>query len=102
MLRLTHGTYCHDTEQEIGEGDIVGSYSADRICENDSIRKPFAWKGGLWVCISFQSRDGIQTVKAYRLSPPTLFAGEPTTYRRKVSIDDGDFARHDPQGSITA
>lgn len=96
--RLTHGTYCHDSEQEIGEGDIVGSYSADRICENDSIRRPFAWKGGLWVCISIRGRDGIMTVEAYRLSPPALFAGEPTSYRRKVSIDDGDFARNDPQG----
>lgn len=97
--RLMHGTCCHESEQEIGEGDIVGSYSADRITESDSIRKPFAWKGGLWVCVAIQGRgDGGLTVKAYRLTPFTSFAGEATTYGRKVSINDGAFARNDPEG----
>lgn len=97
--RLTHGTYCHDTEEEIGEGDIVASYSADRICTGASIRKPFGWKGGLWVCVSIQGRgDGTQTLEAYRLTPACAFTNDATTYSRKVSIDHGKFARNDPHG----
>jgi hypothetical protein len=97
--RLPHGSYCHESEQEIGEGDIVGSYSADRIAESDLIRKPFPWKGNLWVCVSIQgSRDGGLTVMAYRLTPAISFGSEPTTYRRKSAIEDGDYARNDPQG----
>lgn len=97
--RLTHGTYSHDTEEQIGEGDIVASYSADRICESAPIRKPFGWKGALWVCVSIQGRgDGAQTLKAYRLTLASAFTAEATTYGRKVSIDEGDFARSDPQG----
>jgi len=97
--RLTHGIYCHDTEEEIGEGDIAASYSADRICEGASIRKPFGWKGGLWVCVSIQGRgDGIQTLLAYCLTSASAFTDDATTYRRKVSIDHGNFARNDPHG----
>lgn len=97
--RLTHGTYAQDSEQELGEGDIVGSYSADRITEGAALRKPFTWKAGLWVAISIRGGGGAaQTVEAYRLCSPTSFAGDATTYSRKVSIDQGDFARNDPQG----
>jgi hypothetical protein len=53
----------------------------------------------LWVCVSIQGRgDGAQTLKAYRLTLASAFTAEATTYGRKVSIDEGDFARSDPQG----
>jgi hypothetical protein len=97
--RLAHGTYRDDSERKIGEGDIVASYSADRICQGDSLRKPFIWKGDLWVCVSIRGRgDGMPIVQAYQLTPAASFPGEATTYGRKVSIDSGEFARNDPRG----
>lgn len=97
--RLTHGTYSHDSDEEIGEGDIVGSYSADRISEGNSLRKPFRWRDQEWVVVAIQGRaTDAQVAKAYRLMPVSVFAGTPTTYPAKVAIDNGDFARHDPLG----
>jgi hypothetical protein len=88
--------------EQIGEGDIVASYSADRICEGAPIRKPFGWKGALWVCVSIQGRgDGEQTLKAYRLTPAAVFTAEATTYGRKVSIYEGDFQMNEISGDGT-
>lgn len=43
------------SEREL-DGDITG------------VREPSARKAGLWVCLSIQGREGVQTAKAYRLS----------------------------------
>ena len=52
------------------EGDIVGSYSGDRICEGKPIRSPFSWRGGMWVCVSTWG----DLASAYRLTPLASYA----------------------------
>jgi hypothetical protein len=95
--RLQHGTWSHESEQTIGEGDIVGSYSADLIATAGKVRKPFEYKGSQWVCVGTQGRGGVSEARAYRLTLAAAFA-KATTYREKVSIDDGEHARQDPNG----
>lgn len=90
--RLRWGTWCHHTEKQLGEGDIAASYSADCIGMGTSVRKPFAWKGSLWVCISL----GCGSAEAYRLTPPENFTGTPLSYHDRVM--EGDAARKDPNG----
>jgi hypothetical protein len=95
--RLASGEWCHRTDRTIGQGDINASYSADRIGMGQPIRRPFAWRGGLWVYVGGSSR-GKATIsaEAYRLTHPSVFDGELTTYREKTM--DGDAARGDPKG----
>jgi hypothetical protein len=83
---------CHRTDKQIGQGDIDASYSADRIGMGEPVRRPFEWRGGLWVCVS-KCRDHAED---YRLMHPQAFTGTPTTYSEKVK--DGDAARSDPNG----
>jgi len=45
--RLASGRWDHRLEKQVGEGDIVGSYSADRIGLGRPLRRPFRWRGGL-------------------------------------------------------
>jgi hypothetical protein len=47
------------------------------------VRKPFSWRGTLWVCVGKSHLNG-GTATAYRLIHPQLF--------------DGDAARADPNG----
>jgi hypothetical protein len=96
--RLDHGAWCHRAEKTLGEGDIAASYSADRIGENKPVRKPFNWQGSLWITTSGASRHGVNCFEAYRLVHPSVFSGEATTYREKVRIDGGEFAREDVNG----
>ena len=90
--RLRWGTWCHRVEKILGEGDIAASYSADRIGMGEPLRKPFDFKGSLWVCVSRSDAKS----EAYRLTHPQVFDGEPLTYRAKVA--DGVAARSDPGG----
>jgi len=90
--RLRWGTWCHRTEKMTGEGDIAASYSADRIGLGQPLRKPFEWRGSLWVCVGL----GYESAEAYRLMHPQAFDGAPVTYRAKVA--DGEAARKDPNG----
>jgi hypothetical protein len=94
--RLSDGEWCHRAEKTIGQGDIAASYSAERIGMNQPIRKPFNWKGSLWVCVGRTFRNASQSAEAYRLVHPQLFNGEPVTYAAKTA--DGDAARCDPNG----
>ena len=50
--RLASGTYCHQRDRQIGEGDINASYSCDKIALEGSVRSPFKWQNTLWVCTS--------------------------------------------------
>ena len=75
------------------EGDIHGSYSADRISEGKPIRKPFPWQGGQWVCVGISNKE----VNAYRLTPLGAFKGVPTTYAKKTG-GLAEAARNDPNG----
>lgn len=90
--RLRWGTWCHRVEKILGEGDIAASYSADRIGMGEPLRKPFEWKGSLWVCVSRSN----EKAEAYRVAHPQAFKGEPLSYRAKTA--DGDAARSDPSG----
>jgi hypothetical protein len=95
--RLQHGTWSHEHDETIGEGDIMASYSGDTIAMESRVRKPFQYKGRLWVCVGTRGRGGVMEAEAYRLTLAAAFA-KATTYREKLSIDNGDCARNDPQG----
>jgi hypothetical protein len=94
--RLSAGAWCHRAQKTIGQGDIAASYSAERIGMNQPIRKPFSWKGSLWVCVGMTYLNGTQSAEAYRLVHPQLFNGKPLTYAAKTA--DADAARADPNG----
>jgi hypothetical protein len=94
--RLASGNWCHRAQKTLGQGDISASYSADRIGMGEPIRKPFTWKGGLWVCVGIRYHGGTESAQAYRLTHPQIYEGEPVTYAVKTS--DGDSARADPCG----
>jgi hypothetical protein len=94
--RLASGEWCHRADKTIGQGDIYASYSADRIGMSQPVRKPFAWNGGLWVCIGISHRRGQEAAEAYRLTHPAGFLGAPVTYREKTA--DSQAARSDPAG----
>lgn len=94
--RLQSGRWCHRADKTIGEGDIHASYSADRIGMGKKLRKPFSWKGGLWVCVGIAGRRGEVSAEAYRLVHPQIFNGEPVTYGVKTA--NGEGARADPHG----
>lgn len=93
--RLRWGTWCQRTDKTIGEGDIAASYSAERIGMAEPIRKPFAWKGSLWVCVGLSNHPG-PSAEAYRLTHPQAFEGEPISYTDKTR--DAEAARKDPNG----
>lgn len=91
--RLRLGNWCHQKQKTLDEGDIVASYSADRIGNGQPIRKPFCWKSDLWVCVSCSNQSGAE---AYRLIPVEAFEGDFVTYRQKCSC--AEEARRDPNG----
>jgi hypothetical protein len=78
------------------EGDIVGSYSGDRICEGRPIRTAFHWRGGIWVCVSTWG----ELASAFRLTPLASYTAGATTYPARVgaSPDAAEAARNDPSG----
>lgn len=76
--RLAPGQWCHRADKTVGEGDIHASYSADRIGMAQPVRRPFSWKGGQWVCVSFVSRGGDPSAEAYRLCPDPLLTASPS------------------------
>jgi hypothetical protein len=94
--RLASGEWRHDLQKTIGRGDINASYSADRIGMGQPIRKPFEWRGGLWVCVSMTYLKGVVSAEAYRLVHPARFSREPVSYAQKTR--DGYAARHDANG----
>ena len=65
--------------RETCEGDIHASYSADVIASNGRVRKPFTWKGDLYVCTSITGSaltgSGMSEHEAYRMVPMKLFTG---------------------------
>jgi hypothetical protein len=89
--------------QEICEGDIHASYSADLIAEGGRVRKPFRWRDGLWVCTgisgSGHTESGTQEHEAYRIVPVRIFTGTMKSYREKTArAEDAEAARNDPNG----
>ncbi len=92
--RFAPGEFCYRQERTVGEGDVVSSYSADKIAFDDTVRNPFTWKGQQWIMTSGKG-NGIQ---AYRLVHPESFPRTPTTYAKRTRDDGGESARHDPNG----
>ena len=86
----------------VGEGDIMGSYSADRIGEGRPVRKPFQFQGSLWVCTGglwSGAGDSKNEADAYRLVPKERFEGQPQSYRERTATEDlREQAREDPMG----
>lgn len=74
--RLAGGSYCHQANRYIGEGDISASYSADRIGRSQLVRKPFSFHGQLWVCVG---KCG-DVAEAYRLVHPSCFSDKTFHY----------------------
>lgn len=94
--RLASGMWCHKRERQIGEGDISRSYSADKIALEGRVRKPFAWKHGLWVCTSLHSLKDRRNAEAYRLVPERFFDGQSRSYQEVcMNADEG---RRQPEG----
>ena len=90
--RLNHGE---------PEGDIAASYSADKICDGKPIRKPFPWRGGLWVCTSSGPGDRHEAYRPLASAAELRhYAVAPTTYSERVHGNDdfGERARRDPNG----
>ena len=76
-------------------GDIVGSYSGDRICENRPIRTPFHFRGGLWVCVGTWG----ELAAAYRVVSAASSAVAPTTYSEKTGGEKAaENAKNAPNG----
>jgi hypothetical protein len=94
--RLQDGVWCQRREKTIGEGDIVASYSADRIGTDQPIRKPFTFQGSPWVCVSLRSRNGATVAEAFRLTKAEVFDRQPVSYSEKTA--DSEAARNDPNG----
>lgn len=78
--RLDRGKWCHTRNRQLGEGDISASYSADRIGEAGTVRKPFRHQGAEWVAIGVSPKS----TRAYSLVHPSLFEGKTYSYAERV------------------
>jgi len=92
--RFAPGEFCYRQEKTVGEGDIVSSYSADKIAFSNTVRNPFTWKGQQWIMTSSKG-EGIE---AYRLVHPDAYSRNATTYAKRTRQDGGEAARQDPNG----
>jgi len=93
--RLAWGTFDHEQNDYVNEGDIPASYSGDSIAMEQPIRKPFRMDGEMWVAVGLSNHSA----QAYRLCPLHIFTGTPTTYREKTGTAEGaEAARNDPNG----
>src|SRR3546814_14912108 len=82
--RRAYGVWCQASKNQIGEGDIRASYSADRIGIGQPIRNPLRYAGELWVCVG-TSPSGAE---AYRLVHPSLYGRAAGPYHDRSF--DGD------------
>jgi hypothetical protein len=80
-------------------GDIQASYSADTIAFQNTVRKPFLWRGEAWVAVSLSGIGGVQRAEAVRLIAVESFQGAITTYRERCANERAArVARRDPMG----
>jgi len=94
--RLAPGRWCYERDAELGEGDIAGSYSADRIAMQNAVRRPFRWNGAQHVSTGSFGPGERLVHEAYRLVAIEVFEGVATTYAEKTR--DAEAARKDPLG----
>jgi len=90
--RLALGQWSHEFNETVREGDIAASYCADTIALEKKTRKPFIFRGDLWVAVS---RCG-GVAEAYRLVPIDDFNAAAVGYSEKTK--DCEAARGDPDG----
>ena len=90
--RLASGRWSQEFNATVGEGDISASYSGDTIGLQGKTRKPFVFKGDLWISVG--QCGGV--AKAYRLVPIEIFTEDTADYASKTS--DCKAARADPNG----
>lgn len=87
--------------RETCAGDIHASYSADVIAASGRSRKPFKWKGELYVCTGISGSrltdSGKEEHEAYRMVLAEMFNGKRNTYRDKTDETE-DAARNDLKG----
>lgn len=80
-------------------GDIHASYSGDTIAFQNTVRKPFLWRGEAWVAVSLTGMGGVQQAEAFRLVALELFQGTITTYSERCARERAArAARRDPMG----
>lgn len=94
--RLAIGHWDDNQQKHLGEGDIYASYSADRIARVGKVRRPFTFRGRLWVCTSCCGAGGSVIATAYRLVPAQQYEGTAVTLAEKTA--DCAAARADPDG----
>ncbi|UWQ19074.1 hypothetical protein [Jannaschia sp. M317] len=94
--RLESGTWCHERDRQIGEGDIAASYSADKIALEGRVRSPFTYRNTLWVCTGMVSHSSTRAATAYQLLPARFFDGMPISYHEISML--GDEARNRLEG----
>ncbi|MFT4843031.1 MAG: hypothetical protein ACI8UD_001862 [Planctomycetota bacterium] len=82
--RLRHGRWCHQTEKQIGEGDVAASYSADVIALEGRVRAPFRLFGWLRATTGISGRVGDEKATCYRLVPLSSFEETPRRYGDKI------------------
>lgn len=90
--RLSPGRWSAEFNETAGEGDIAASYCADTIALEGRTRKPFFFRGDLWVTTSLCGGQA----KAYRLVPMDEFTTAAMGYAEKTK--DCEAARADPDG----
>ena len=78
--RLAMGKWCHETNKQVGQGDISAANSADKIAFESKIRKPFRLQGWLHATVSLQGTASDTNATAYRLFDLSNFDGVPQTY----------------------
>lgn len=89
--RFQFGTWCDERNRNIDKGDIAASYSADVIAFKGWVRKPFLFRGALYVSIGGAN----ERAEAYQLQDVDQF-GEPTmTYNERVGTNN---PRNHPYG----
>jgi hypothetical protein len=85
--------------KRVDEGDIHASYSGDSIAFQNTVRKPFLWRGEPWVAVSLSGIGGAQEAEAVRLIAAESFEGVTTTYGERCSRERAArAARRDPMG----
>jgi hypothetical protein len=89
--RLDHGIWSAEFNKRSGEGDIAAAYSADTICTHGTIRRPFVFRGDLWVNVG-RAND---MITAYRLVP---LDDHEERHSYQEQTQDCAAARADPMG----
>ena len=92
-----------EVEKSLLDGKIGDSYSADLIAmaegHKSKVRKPFNFKGQLWVSTGDMGtgREGVKEAECYRIVPRSAYTGATKVY---WPAEEGQYEewRNDPNG----